>query len=99
MTLIITAKVTPPFWVNIYTCGTLERSELERRDQSLVWVNRVWRVDWHRDLGRICQGHAAIFDKYLLVRNFGTEQASDAIPLSSMGKSGAAIAIVILTQL
>ena len=48
------------------------------------------RVDWHRDLGCSCQGHAAIFGKYLLVRNFGTEQASDARPVSSMGKSGAA---------
>ena len=50
----------------------------------------MWRVDWHRDLGRICQGHAAILGKYLLVRNFGTGQASDARLVSSIGKSGAA---------
>ena len=55
-------------------------------DQCLVWVNRVRRVDWRRDFGRICQEHAAILGKYLPVRNFVTEQAIDAIPLSSMGK-------------
>ena len=50
-----------------------------------MWVNQVRRVDWHRDLGRIFQGHAAILGKYLLVRNFVTERASDARPVSSMG--------------
>ena len=57
---------------------------------SLVWVNQVWRVDWHRDLGCSCQGHAAILGKYLLVHNFVTERASDARPVSSRGKSGVA---------
>ena len=56
------------------------------RDQCLIWVDMMWRIDWRRDLGRICQSHAAILGKYSLVRNFGTEQASDAIPVYSMGK-------------
>ena len=57
---------------------------------SLVWVNQVRRVNWHRDLGCSCQDHAAILGKYLLVRNFRTEQASNARPVSSMDKSGTA---------
>ena len=60
------------------------------RDECLLWVNWVRRVDWHCDLGRICQGHAAILGRYLLVRNFGTKQVSDASLVCSMGKSGAA---------
>ena len=48
------------------------------------------RVDWHGDLGRSCQSHAAILGKYLLVRNFGTEQASDARIITNMSKSSAA---------
>ena len=55
---------------------------------SVAWVNWVRRVDWHRDLDCSCQGHAAILGKYLLARNFGTEQASDARLVSRMGKSG-----------
>ena len=57
---------------------------------SLAWVNRVRRVDWHRDLDRICQDHAAILGKYLLVRNFGTERTSDTRLVSVVSKSGAA---------
>ena len=90
MTLAVAVKVMPPFSTDIYSSVTLERSKLATRDQRLIWVNRVWRVDCHRDLGCICQGHAAILGKYLPVRNFGKEQASDARPVTSMGKSGAA---------
>ena len=46
------------------------------------------QVYWHRDLGRICQGDDAILGEYSLVRNFGTEQASDVRLLSSRGKAG-----------
>ena len=50
--------------------------------------------DWHRDLGRLGQGHATILGKYLLVRNFGTEQASDAGLVSGVDKSGMASRLV-----
>ena len=71
----------------IYSCVTLERSELEMGELCLVWISWVWRVDWYSDLGRIFQCHAAILAKYQHLRNFGAKQASDSGLVSSMGKS------------